>query len=83
MKDLRKTSRKYRIFRIEVIRRDKVCQNCGTRKNRRAHPMNNYKFFPYLKYRKINGICLCIECYLTLVHGVGIRNTKNMNTENI
>ena len=62
MANWRKT-RDYRVWRITVIRRDKVCQICGSMKNRQAHHMNHATYFPDQRFDPNNGICLCNECH--------------------
>jgi len=54
----------YRIWRINVIRRDKLCQICGTRKNRQAHHLNSGSYFLEDRYEIDNGICLCKNCHI-------------------
>jgi len=56
-------SRLYRLWKIYVIRRDKVCQCCGSRKNRHAHHIKSAKYFPELRFTISNGITLCNECH--------------------
>jgi len=53
----------YRKWRIKVIRRDKVCQVCGTIKQRQAHHLNHATYFPDERFDVNNGICLCDECH--------------------
>lgn len=60
--DWRKT-REYRKWRIGVIRRDKVCQICGSRKHRQAHHMNSGSYFPDERTDLDNGVCLCGSCH--------------------
>ena len=66
MKDWRKT-REYRIWRARVIRRDRVCQICGSIKNRQAHHLNSGSYFKDERYDENNGICLCSHCH-TMFH---------------
>ena len=56
-------SRDYRIWRARVIRRDKVCQLCGSIKERQAHHLNHATYFPEQRFAPDNGICLCTECH--------------------
>lgn len=53
----------YRLWRIFVIRRDKVCQVCGTRKGRQAHHKNSGKYFPLERFDVKNGVTLCKGCH--------------------
>jgi len=52
-------SRDYRLWRVAVIRRDKVCQVCGSNKKRHAHHLNDASNHPLLKFIVDNGITLC------------------------
>ena len=56
-------SRDYRIWRVRVIGRDKVCQICGSIKNRHAHHLNHATYFPEQRFDVNNGICLCSNCH--------------------
>ena len=56
-------SKEYRIWRIKVIRRDKVCQICGSRQSRQAHHMNSGSYFPDERYDIENGVTLCRHCH--------------------
>jgi len=62
MANWRKT-REYRVWRVRVIRRDKVCQVCGSRKNRQAHHINHASYFPKQRFDVNNGITLCASCH--------------------
>jgi len=67
---------KYRIWRISVIRRDKVCQVCKSRKNRQAHHINHASYFPEQRFNINNGITLCASC-----HSQFHNNFKNSTRE--
>ena len=56
--------RDYRYWRVAVIRRDKVCQVCGSNKSRQAHHLNNGEHHPDERYDIDNGICLCSACHM-------------------
>jgi len=58
-----RNSREYRIWRATVIRRDKVCQICGSIKKRHAHHLDHATYFPEKRFDPENGICLCDECH--------------------
>lgn len=62
MADWRKT-REYRLWRISVIRRDKVCQCCGSHKRRQAHHIEDGSHNPELRFEVDNGITLCWGCH--------------------
>ena len=57
-------SREYRIWRAHVIRRDSVCQICGSMKNRVAHHLNSASYFPEERYDENNGVTLCEKCHI-------------------
>ena len=59
-----RNTRAYRIWRALVIRRDKVCQVCGSREGRHAHHINSGQYFPLERYDVENGICLCTTCHI-------------------
>jgi len=56
-------SKEYRIWRTTVIRRDKVCQICGSRQGREAHHMNSASYFPDEHFDIKNGVTLCSDCH--------------------
>jgi hypothetical protein len=58
----RKT-REYRRWRVLVIRRDKVCDVCGSRKRRHAHHLNSGAYHQKERFLVGNGITLCSECH--------------------
>lgn len=63
MKNWRQT-RAYRLWRVKVIRRDKVCQLCGSIKHRQSHHLDCASYFPKKRYDIENGICLCKDCHM-------------------
>jgi len=52
-------NKKYRIWRTEIIRRDKRCLICDSIKNRTAHHIDSSAYFPEERYDVENGVCLC------------------------
>ena len=62
MADWRKT-KDYRLWRVLVIRRDKVCQCCGSNKNRHAHHIEDGSHNAGLRFDVGNGITLCSGCH--------------------
>lgn len=58
-----RNTREYRLWRVAVIRRDKVCQVCSTRKNRQAHHINHASYFPEQRFDVNNGLTLCPKCH--------------------
>jgi len=55
------SSREYRVWRVKVIRKQKECLICSSRKRRAAHHMNSGSYFPNERYDLNNGVCLCGE----------------------
>jgi len=55
----RRNDRRHRIWAVQVIRRDKCCVICGSRKNRQAHHLHDYSSHPWVRYEPDNGVCLC------------------------
>ena len=55
--------RRYRLWRIKTIRRDKVCQVCGTIKHRQSHHLNSGSYFPDERYDLKNSVTLCAKCH--------------------
>ena len=58
-----RASREYRLWRVLVIRRDKVCQVCGSRQNRHAHHIESASYNKELRFVVDNGVCLCKNCH--------------------
>jgi len=59
-----RSTREYRLWRVTVIRRDKVCQACGDRSGRHAHHIESANYNPALVFDVGNGICLCALCHM-------------------
>jgi len=74
-------SRNYRIWRIIVIRRDKVCQCCGTRKRRHVHHKFSASYFPELRFDPNNGVVLCERCHIHFFHLLFKGGTRKKCTE--
>jgi len=53
----------YRTWRAKVIRKDKVCQVCTSRKSRHAHHVNHAAYFQDQRFNPENGVCLCAKCH--------------------
>lgn len=58
-----RNTREYRLWRILVIRRDKVCQCCGSNKDRQAHHIEDGSHNPDVRFDVDNGITLCRGCH--------------------
>jgi 5-methylcytosine-specific restriction endonuclease McrA len=59
-----RNTRDYRVWRANVIRRDKRCQICGSLQNRQAHHKNHATYFPEERFDEDNGVCLCKDCHI-------------------
>jgi 5-methylcytosine-specific restriction endonuclease McrA len=59
----RKT-REYRYWRVAVIRRDKACIVCGSRKRRQAHHIKNGSHHASERFNIANGATLCYKCHM-------------------
>jgi predicted restriction endonuclease len=59
-----RTSREYRIWKVAVIRRDKVCQLCGSTQSRNAHHIEDASYHPESRFDPENGVCLCRSCHV-------------------
>jgi len=62
----RKT-KEYRMWKVAVVKRDKVCQCCGSKQNRHAHHIKHATYSPELRFDVDNGITLCKDCHM-IVH---------------
>ena len=60
---IERDSKIYRKFRMAVLKRDKVCQCCGSTENLHVHHMNSFKHYNQLGADPNNGIALCDECH--------------------
>jgi len=58
-----RNTREYRIWRVQVIRRDKVCQICGSNQERNAHHLDSASYFADKRYLPNNGVTLCRQCH--------------------
>ena len=58
-----RNTRSYRVWRANIIRRDKVCKICGSKQKRHAHHINHATYFPEQKFDIENGVCLCSNCH--------------------
>lgn len=59
-----RNTREYRIWRAKVIRRDSVCQVCGSVKFRHTHHKNDASSFPELRFSVDNGVTLCSKHHI-------------------
>ena len=59
-----RNTREYRVWRVGVIRRDKVCVVCTESKGRHAHHKNHATYFKDMRFLVENGVCLCSKCHI-------------------
>lgn len=60
---IKRESKIYRKFRLAVLKRDKVCQCCGSTENIHVHHLNSFKHYNSLGADPNNGIALCEDCH--------------------
>jgi len=53
----------YRMFRLKVIDRDKVCQQCGATTNLEVHHIKEFALYPRLRLDEQNALTLCKSCH--------------------
>jgi len=58
-----RSTRAYRLWRAKVVRRDKVCIICNSRKQRQAHHIEDGSNNPDLRFDIENGATLCRPCH--------------------
>jgi len=63
MSKWRKT-RDYRVWRVAVIRKGKICDICGSRKHRHAHHLESGAYNVKLRFVVKNGVVLCKYCHM-------------------
>ncbi len=61
-----RNTREYRLWRVHIIRRDKVCKICGSSQKREAHHLNHSTYFPDERFDVNNGVTLCRKCHTHL-----------------
>ena len=74
--DKNRNSWRYRSWRKMVIKRDDyTCQKCGSTKHLQAHHIQEWKYYPELRYEVDNGQTLCKFCHSDH-HGKPITRTN-------
>ena len=53
----------YLSWRTSVLKRDKICQCCGSSHDLEVHHIFAYKTYPHLRIDVSNGIVLCKDCH--------------------
>lgn len=59
-----RTAREYRVWRAQVIMRDKRCVICGSIHGRHAHHVNHATYFVDQRFDVDNGVTLCSRCHM-------------------
>ena len=74
-----KTSSEYRVWRLEVFKRDNfTCTKCGSKSNLEAHHLKEQSKYPELRFVLSNGLTLCHDCHKeTDNYGVKVRWQDN------
>ena len=67
----------YLSWRQSVLKRDGVCQCCGSSHNLEVHHIFSYKDYPELRINNNNGIVLCKDCHNKYHARYGRDGTKN------
>ncbi len=61
-----RNTREYRVWRVSVVRRDKVCKCCGSIRNRHAHHVEHATYNIDKRFDVDNGVTLCSKCHSVL-----------------
>lgn len=59
-----RSSREYRVWRAQVIMRDKRCVICNSINSRHAHHVNHATYFIDQRFDVDNGVTLCSGCHM-------------------
>ena len=73
---IRRGSKIYNKFRLNVLKRDEVCQCCGATENLHVHHLSSFKLHNSRGADTDNGIVLCKECHgqYHSIYGKGHKN---------
>lgn len=71
-----RSSKIYNKFKLAVLKRDKVCQCCGSSENLHVHHISSYKHDKQRRADTSNGIVLCEDCHHQFhsLYGKGHKN---------
>ena len=79
-KKVERNSKEYTQFREAVLRRDNVCQCCGSSKELEVHHALSFKQYNSLGADPNNGIVLCKECHSKYHNENGYKQNVNAVT---
>lgn len=71
-----RSSKIYNKFKLHVLKRDEVCQCCGSTENLHVHHLSSYKHDKQRRADTCNGIVLCEDCHNQFhsLYGKGHKN---------
>jgi 5-methylcytosine-specific restriction endonuclease McrA len=71
-----RSSKIYNKFKLNVLKRDEVCQCCGSTENLHVHHISSYKHDKERRADTHNGIVLCKDCHSQFhsLYGKGHKN---------
>ena len=71
-----RSSKIYNQFRLRVLKRDEVCQCCGSTEDLHVHHISSYKYDKEKRADTYNGIVLCKDCHSQFhsLYGKGHKN---------
>lgn len=76
-KTIKRESKEYNRFRESVLKRDKVCQCCGSNEDLEVHHLFSFKNYNSLGADTKNGITLCKECHTQYHSQYGTKKNNN------
>ena len=75
--EIKRNSNEYNQFRNFVLKRDKVCQSCGSSVDMEVHHLLPFKQYNHLGADTNNGIVLCKDCHAEYHHKYGYKTGCN------
>ena len=76
-KTVKRESKEYNRFRESVLKRDKVCQCCGSNEDLEVHHLFPFKSYNSLGADTKNGVALCKECHTQYHSQYGTKKNNN------
>lgn len=76
-KTVKRDSKEYNRFRESVLKRDGVCQCCGSNEDLEVHHLFSFKKYNSLGADTKNGITLCKECHTQYHSKYGTKKNNN------